>query len=44
VLRVLTELADRAEIGEAAPSKAIVLYRLNEIDAATPGSTEGSAE
>jgi pyruvate dehydrogenase E1 component len=44
VLRVLTELADRREIDASTPSKAIELYRLNDINAVAPGNTEGSAE
>ncbi|MFC4105438.1 pyruvate dehydrogenase (acetyl-transferring), homodimeric type [Micromonospora zhanjiangensis] len=45
VLRVLTQLADRAEIDDSAPNKAIALYRLNEIDAApSADNTEGFAE
>ncbi|TNH29156.1 pyruvate dehydrogenase (acetyl-transferring), homodimeric type [Micromonospora orduensis] len=44
VLRVLSQLADRGEIDASSPARAIELYRLNEIDAATPGSTEGSVE
>jgi pyruvate dehydrogenase E1 component len=44
VLRVLTQLADAGEVDESAPERAIVLYRLNEIEAAAPGSAEGSAE
>ena len=44
VLRVLTQLVDGGEIDGSAPAKAIELYRLNEIDAAAPGNTEGSAE
>jgi pyruvate dehydrogenase E1 component len=44
VLRVLIQLADGGDIDESAPNKAIMLYRLNETDAATPGSTERSAE
>ncbi|MFF5289071.1 pyruvate dehydrogenase (acetyl-transferring), homodimeric type [Paractinoplanes globisporus] len=44
VLRVLSQLADAAEIDESAPHKAIALYRLNEIDAAAPDGAEGSAE
>jgi len=44
VLRVLAQLADGGDIEESAPAKAIELYRLNEIDAAAAGNTEGSAE
>jgi len=44
VLRVLTQLVDGGEIDGSAPAKAIELYRLNEIGAAAPGNTEGSAE
>jgi pyruvate dehydrogenase E1 component len=44
VLRVLTQLADGGDIDTSAPNKAMELYRLNEIDADTPGNTEGSAE
>jgi pyruvate dehydrogenase E1 component len=44
VLRVLTQLTDRGEIDETSPTKAIELYRLNDIDAVAPGNTEGSAE
>jgi pyruvate dehydrogenase E1 component len=44
VLRVLTQLADQGEIDGSAPGKAVESYRLNEVDAAAPGSTDGSAE
>jgi pyruvate dehydrogenase E1 component len=44
VLRVLTQLADRGEIDESVPNKANELYRLTQIDAATSGNIEGSAE
>ena len=44
VLRVLTQLVDRAELDESAPGKAVERYRLNDIDAAAPGNTDGSAE
>ncbi|MEU8398349.1 pyruvate dehydrogenase (acetyl-transferring), homodimeric type [Nonomuraea sp. NPDC048892] len=44
VLRVLTQLADRGELDASAPGKAVELYRLNEVTAAAPGNTEGSAE
>jgi pyruvate dehydrogenase E1 component len=44
VLRVLTQLADRAELDESALGKAVERYRLNDIDAAAPGNTDGSAE
>jgi pyruvate dehydrogenase E1 component len=44
VMRVLTQLVDRGELDESAPGKAVELYRLNEVNAAAPGNTDGSAE
>jgi pyruvate dehydrogenase E1 component len=44
VLRVLTQLTERGELDTSAPAKAAELYRLNEVTAAAPGNTEGSAE
>jgi pyruvate dehydrogenase E1 component len=44
VVRVLTQLVKREELDRSAPSKAVELYRLNQVNSAPSGNTEGSAE